>query len=115
MDSNRDNIMGWKPRFFATMNACAYAASINAIKCPNCHHTIITFLINNHGEMEITVARKDQANLDEKVRKYLKKLDGLQITIPISDIAHDLNLTEECVIRILKRWQMTLDEDEGGL
>ncbi len=102
MDSNRDNIMGWKPRFFATMNACAYARSIDT-----------TFLINNHGEMDITAARKDQANLDEKVRKYLKKLNGLQITIPISDIAHDLNLTEECVTRILIRWQMTLDEDES--
>ncbi len=103
MDSNHDKIMSWKPRFFATMNACAYAASIDT-----------TFLINNHGEMEITEAQKDQANLDEKVRKYLKKLNGLQITIPINDIAHDLNLTEECVTKILTRWQMTLD-DEGEL
>lgn len=107
-----DNIMGWKPRFFATINACAYAASIDTIKCPNCHHTIITFLTNNHGEMDITSARQDQANLDEKVRKYLKKLNGLQITIPISDIAQDLNLTEECVVRILKTWQMILEEED---
>jgi len=26
-----DNIMGWKPKFFATMNCIQYAASIDAI------------------------------------------------------------------------------------
>lgn len=91
-----DSIMGWKPRFFAAINACQYAG----------------FKVNNQGSMDKVSARIDQENIDNKVRNYLKALDGLKITIPISDIAGDLNLTEECVVKILNNWEMDI-EDEG--
>jgi len=90
------DVMDAKPAWYAAMNAVQYAA----------------YGANNQAEMSIPSALIDKFNLEEKVRKYLKKLDGLQITIPVSDIAHDLNLSEECVTRILKSWQMVLDDEE---
>ncbi|MFH1670531.1 MAG: hypothetical protein ABIA92_03000, partial [Patescibacteria group bacterium] len=88
--------MDAKPAWYAAMNAVQYAA----------------YGANNQAEMSIPSALIDKFNLEEKVRKYLKKLDGLQLTIPVSDIAHDLNMTEEGVIKILERWQMQLDDEE---
>jgi len=90
------DVMDAKPAWYAAMNAVQYAA----------------YGANNQAEMSIPSALIDKFNLEEKVRKYLKKLDGLQITIPVSDIAHDLNMTEEGVIKILESWQMVLDDEE---
>ena len=90
------DVMDAKPAWYAAMNAVQYAA----------------YGANNQAEMSIPSALIDKFNLEEKVRKYLKKLDGLQLTIPVSDIAHDLNMTEECVIKILESWQMVLDDEE---
>jgi len=109
------DVMDDKPAWYAAMNGVQYAASIDPIECPKCHYTIITYSTNNRGEMSISSALTDKFNLQERVRKYLKKLTGLHLTIPVSDIAHDLNMTEECVISILESWNMELDEEERYL
>jgi len=95
--------MDAKPAWYAAINGMQYASTLYS-----------NYPANNYAEMSPNSAHIDIINLEENVRKYLKKLDGLQLTIPISDIAHDLKMTEECVTKILERWHMVLDVlDEG--
>lgn len=82
-----------KPAWYAAINGMQYA------KYP----------ANNYGEMSPHSTHTDILKLEENVRNYLKKLDGMQLTIPISDIACDLKMTEECVIKILEKYSVVLD------
>jgi hypothetical protein len=106
------DVMDPKPRFYAAMNGCMYATSIDAIDCPKCKNVIITSPVNNCAEMSPVTVANDIIELQDRVRVYLRKLDGLRLTISISDMARDLNMTEDAVIKIVEGWQIELDEDE---
>jgi hypothetical protein len=67
----------------------------------------------NCGSMGPATTAADLKEIEDRVRKYLKGLEGLELTtIPISDICDDLRMTEEAVVKILTRWGLQLDDDE---
>lgn len=107
---NIDPIMGDKKRWYAAINGLNYAGSID----PGLYELYkrIGVASDNHGERSVLDIFNDRCKLEERIRIYLKKLDGLQLTISISDIASDLHMTEEAVVKILEEWQMNLDEQE---
>jgi hypothetical protein len=103
--------MGTKQMWYAAINGLNYAGSVN--KDLHEMHEETGIASDNHGSMMPATAVIDRFNLEEKVRKYLKKLDGLKLTIPISDIAKDLNMTEEAIVKIFVNWEIELDEEDS--
>ncbi len=99
---HEDPIMRSRPAWSAAVNGVNYCMGIGT---PS----------TNYGSMGPATAAADLLAIEDKVRKYLKSLEGLDLTtIPISDMCDILNMTEEAVVRILTRWGIILDElDEG--
>jgi hypothetical protein len=94
-----DPIMRSRPAWSAAVNGVNYSDQIG-MPSTNC------------GNMGPATAAADLKVIEDRVRKYLKGLEGLQLTIPISDMCEDLKMTEEAVIRILTRWGLQLDDGE---
>ncbi len=92
-----DPIMRSRPAWSAAVNGVNYSAQIGMVS-------------TNCGSMGPATAAADLKVIEDRVRKYLKGLEGLQLTIPISDICEDLKMTEEAVTKILIRWGFLLDE-----
>ena len=93
-----DPIMRSRPAWSAAVNGVNYSDYIGM------HST-------NCGSMGPATAAADLKFIEDRVRKYLKGLEGLELTtIPISAICEDLSMTEEAVVRILTRWGILLDE-----
>ncbi len=98
-----DPIMRSMPAWSAAVNGVNYCMGIGT-PSTNC------------GSMGPATAAADLKIIEDKVRKYLKNVEGLELTIPISDICEDLKMTEEAVIKILTRWGFLLDEiDEDDI
>ncbi len=97
-DPVEDPIMRSRPAWSAAVNGVNYCMEIGT---PS----------TNYGSMGPATAAADLKVIEDRVRKYLKGLEGLKLTtIPISDICEDLKMTEESVVRILTRWGFLLDE-----
>jgi hypothetical protein len=95
-----DPIMRSRPAWSAAVNGVNYSDQIG-MPSTNC------------GNMGPATAAADLKVIEDRVRKYLKGLEGLELTtIPISDICEDLGMTEEAVVRILTRLGLQLDEED---
>jgi hypothetical protein len=93
-----DPIMRSRPAWSAAVNGVNYSDQIgrSSINC---------------GSMGPATAAADLKEIEDRVRKYLMGLEGLELTtIPISAICEDLGMTEDAVTRILTRWGILLDE-----
>lgn len=97
MCNQEDPIMRSRPAWSAAVNGVNYSDQIGMVS-------------TNCGSMGPATAVADLIAIEDRVRKYLKSLEGLQLTIPISDICEDLNMTEDAVTRILTRWGILFDE-----
>jgi hypothetical protein len=98
MPEYEDPIMRSRPAWSAAVNGVNYSDQIG-MPSTNC------------GIMGPETAAADLKFIEDKVRKYLKGLEWLELTtIPISAICDDLGMTEEAVVRILTRWGIMLDE-----
>lgn len=99
MPECEDPIMQSRPVWSAAVNGVNYSDQIGMVS-------------TNCGSMGPATAVADLNAIEDRVRKYLKSLDGLQLTIPISDICEDLQMTEEAVTKILTKWGILLDQEE---